>query len=119
MGGNGASSGFSVDKEGKPKNKYGTQYHTILKSGNIKFVSKNDRNSESLLETMTSGRVYVTVGGKDLLQVVYFDAQNKRSKTIDLNAEIMNSENGRVITVPAELVKVRTKASSTILVVCC
>ncbi len=34
---------------------------------------------------MTSGRVYVTVGGgKDLLQVIYFDTQNKKTKSIDL-----------------------------------
>lgn len=85
MGGRGSSSGFSFDEDGKPKNKYGTQYHTILESGNIKFVEKNDRHSESLLETMTKGRVYVLVGGNDALQVVYFDTENKRRKTIDLS----------------------------------
>ena len=84
MGGRGAASGYSVDKNGNPKAKYGTQYHTILKDGNIKFVEKNDRNSETLFETMTSGRVYVSVGGNDLLQITYYDNQNKRSKTIDL-----------------------------------
>lgn len=35
MGGRGASSGMS--DEG---NKYGSQYHTVLESENIKFVSK-------------------------------------------------------------------------------
>lgn len=90
MGGRGASSGISVDKYGNPKNKYGSQYHTVLESGNIKFVTKNNRESESLMETMTSGRVYVTVGGKDLLQIIYFDKNNKRSKTIDLS----HSHNG-------------------------
>ena len=53
--------------------------------GNIKFVVKNDRHSESLLETMTKGRIYVRVGGNDILQITYFDKDNKRSKTIDLN----------------------------------
>lgn len=42
--------------------KYGSQYHTVLADGNIKFVEKNDRTSESLMETMTKGRVYVEVG---------------------------------------------------------
>ncbi len=37
------------------------------------------------METMTQGRVYVTVGGNDLLQVIYFDKDNKRKKTIDLD----------------------------------
>lgn len=79
MGGRGAASGVS-DKG----NQYGTQSKTVLSSGNIKFVEKNARDSKTLFETMTRGRVYVTVGGKDLLQVSYYDNQNKRAKTIDL-----------------------------------
>lgn len=79
MGGRGASSGIS-DK-GKA---YGTQYKTLLRFENINFVQKNDRHSETLFETMTRGRVYVTVGGNDLLQITYFDNINKRAKTIDL-----------------------------------
>lgn len=82
MGGRGASSGIS--SKGK---KYGTQYHTILKNGNIKFVSKNERVSETLMETMTKGRVYVSVGGNDLLEITYFDKANKRNKTIGLDHE--------------------------------
>lgn len=80
MGGRGASSGISV--KGK---KYGTEYRTVLQSGNIKFVSKNERTSEPLMETMTKGRVYVTVGGDELNQIIYFDKNNKRVKTIDLS----------------------------------
>ncbi len=80
MGGRGASSGIS-DKG----NKYGSQYKTILESGNIKFVSKNSRDSETLMETMTRGRVYVTVGGNKLLSIIYFDNKNKRSKSINLD----------------------------------
>lgn len=79
MGGRGASSGIS-----NKGNRYKTQYHTILTDGNIKFVAKNNRHSEALYETMTRGRVYVEVGGKDLLRIYYFDNQNKRSKQIDL-----------------------------------
>lgn len=80
MGGRGASSGMS-----KAGNLYGSQYHTVLKSGNIKFVSKNDRNSETLMETMTRGRVYVHVERDELVSIVYFDNENKRSKQIDMN----------------------------------
>ena len=58
---------------------------TILQSGNIKFVTKNERDSETLMETMTTGRVYVNVGGDQLLSVTYFDTKNKRTKVIDLS----------------------------------
>ena len=80
MGGRGASSGIS-DKG----NKYGSQYNTILQDGNIKFVRKNERISEPLMETMSKGRIYVTVGGNDLLEIIYFDKVNKRFKTIGLD----------------------------------
>lgn len=81
MGGRGASSGIS-DK-GNP---YGSQYHTLYQEGNIKFIKKNSRDSEPLMETMTKGRVYVTVGGDDLLSITYMDNKNnERSKSINLN----------------------------------
>lgn len=83
MGGRGSSSGFSVDKNGNAKNKYGSQYHTVLESENIKFVSKNNRTSETLMETMTKGRVYVEVGGNDLLRIVSFDENNKRNHVVE------------------------------------
>lgn len=83
MGGRGASSGFSIDKNGNLKNKYGTQYHTVLQSGNIKFVQKNTRQSEALMETMTTGRVYAEVGGKDVIRIIQFDTDNKRNKVIE------------------------------------
>lgn len=79
MGGRGSSSGVS-DKG----NSYGGQYKTVLESGNIKFVSKNSRDSEDLRETMTKGRVYVTVGGDELLRITYFDSNNMKNKAIDL-----------------------------------
>ena len=37
------------------------------------------------METMTKGRVYVTVGGNDLLQIIYMGVAMKRVKTIDLS----------------------------------
>ena len=83
MGGRGASSGISIDKHGNPKNKYGSQYHTVLENGNIKFVTKNTRDSETLMETRTLDRIYVEVGGKDLLRIVFFDKDNKRNHVIE------------------------------------
>ena len=80
MGGRGASSGISAG--GKP---YGSQYQTLFQSGNVKFVKKNDRTSENLMETATPGRVYVTVGGNELQNITYFDRENKRNKVINLN----------------------------------
>ena len=80
MGGRGSSSGTSAGG-----NAYGSQYRTLLEVGNIKFVQKNTRESETLMETMTPGRVYVVVGGNDLKSVVYFDNENKRVKQIDLD----------------------------------
>lgn len=80
MGGRGASSGTS-----KAGNKYGSQYHSLFTVGNVKFVSKNSRDSETLMETMTRGRVYAHVEGDELVSVVYFDNENKRSKQIDMN----------------------------------
>lgn len=86
MGGRGTSSGIS-DK-GNP---YGSQYHAIidvdgkpLVDGNIKFIEANSRTSESLFETMTKGRVYVLIGGDDLLKIVYFDTENKHVKEINI-----------------------------------
>ena len=80
MGGRGASSGESHEKK-----KYGTEYKTLLKVGNIKFVTKTSKESEELFETMTKNRIYVTVNAKGVLKsIVYFDKDNKRNKVIDL-----------------------------------
>lgn len=77
MGGRGASSGLS--DQGKF---YGSQYHTLYQSGNIKFVTKVDRNSEALMETMTKGRVYATVNGGEVRAITFFDIRNRRAKVI-------------------------------------
>lgn len=80
MGGRGASSGTSV--KGKP---YGSEFRSILQDGNIKFVKANNGSATAPLETMTRGRVYVTVNAADELKFIsYYDNQNKRTKTIDL-----------------------------------
>lgn len=80
FGGRGASSGISVS--GK---RYGTEYRTVLKSGNIKFVKKVSGVATAPMETMTKGRVYVTIDDKDKPKYIsYYDKDNKRTKQIDL-----------------------------------
>lgn len=79
MGGRGASSGTS--KRGNP---YGSQYHSLLTVGNVKFVEKNFPGAETLMETMTRGRVYAVIDRGEVKSIVYFDADNKRTKQIDL-----------------------------------
>lgn len=80
MGGRGASSGMS--RSGKP---YGTEYKTVYQSGNIKFVKSNTNSAKTPMETMTKGRIYVTVNNKDnLVSITYYDNENKRTKQIDL-----------------------------------
>lgn len=80
MGGRGASSGISVS--GKP---YGSEFRSVLQDGNIKFVKANNGSATAPMETMTRGRVYVTVNAADELKFIsYYDNQNKRKKTIDL-----------------------------------
>lgn len=80
MGGRGASSGTS--KNGK---KYGTEYTTLLSSGNIKFVRKNEGSATAPLETMTKGRVYVTVNKRDMLKSIsYYNKENKKYEQIDI-----------------------------------
>lgn len=81
MGGRGASSGISIS--GK---KYGTEYRTVYQSRNIKFIKINEGNITPPFETMTKGRVYVTVSNQDKLKsIVYFDNDNKRYKQVDID----------------------------------
>lgn len=83
MGGRGASSGIS-DK-GKV---YGTEYTTLHQSGNIKFVKYNGGSATAPMETMTKGRVYVTVNyNNSLKSITYYDKHNKRFKQIDIGGK--------------------------------
>lgn len=80
MGGRGASSGMSV--KGKP---YGSEYRTLLKDGNIKFVKVNSGSATPPMETMTKNRVYVTLGSNGNPRFIsYYDQNNRRVKQIDL-----------------------------------
>lgn len=82
MGGRGASSGVSV--KGKT---YGSEYKTLMTDGNIKFVRYNDsKAAKAPQETMTKGRVYVTLGEDNSPKyITYYDNDNKRMKQIDLD----------------------------------
>ncbi|NMD37784.1 MAG: hypothetical protein GYA87_03780 [Christensenellaceae bacterium] len=81
MGGRGSSSGVSV--KGIP---YGSEYTSVLNIINIKFLKKNDGSSTAPLETMTKGRVYVTINDENRLKSIsYYDNNNKRMKQIDLD----------------------------------
>ena len=81
MGGRGASSGMSV--KGKP---YGSEFRTLLKVGNIKFVKAVDGAKKTPMETMTRGRIYVTLNkNNNIKSITYYDVENKRTKQIDLD----------------------------------
>lgn len=81
MGGRGASSGIS-----NKGHKYGTEYHTVLRDENIKFVKNNNAGStKTPMETMTKCRVYVTINERnELSAITYYDNSGKRTKQIDL-----------------------------------
>lgn len=84
MGGRGSSSGGRYLKDGEYL-PYGSEYKTVLKDGNIKFVRAINGSATAPLETMTRGRVYVTVNEKGQIKFIsYYDNSNKRTKTIDL-----------------------------------
>ena len=81
MGGRGASSGVS-----NKGSKYGTEYRTLLQSGNIKFVKyNNSKSAKTPMETMTKERIYVTVNNNnELSSITYYDNKGKRNRQIDL-----------------------------------
>lgn len=84
MGSRGASSGIYTLK--KKRVKYGGEYHTVYQYRNIKFVKVNEGSNTAPMETMTNGRIYVTVGNKDSLKSIsYYSASGKRTKQIDLD----------------------------------
>ena len=81
MGGRGAASGISA--KGKL---YGSEYTSLLTVGNIKFVRYNDsKSAKTPQETMTKGRVYVTINEKNKpVSITYYGDDGKRKKSIDL-----------------------------------
>lgn len=84
MGGRGASSGMSRNKKGELKHKYGTEFSTVYQYDNIKFVKKNEGAPTAPMETMTPGRVYVTLNDDNKpMFITYYDKNNKRYKQIE------------------------------------
>lgn len=64
MGGRGASSGKRYFRNGTEYN-YGDEYGSVHTYGNVKFVyNKQNVSVTAPTETMTDGRVYVTLGRK-------------------------------------------------------
>jgi hypothetical protein len=83
VGGRGSSSGVSTKGI-----HYGTEYHTILQSGNIKFIRKNIGGASAPLETMSAHerRIYVTVNAKDVVKsVTLFSEDGLREREIHLD----------------------------------
>ena len=102
MGGRGASSG-TYTWRGKTWN-YGQEYTGIFKGNrfnalsdadkrfllenNIKFIKSNGKSLSAPMETMTNGRIYVAVNRNNQIKhVVFFDAENKRIRQIDVEYE--------------------------------
>lgn len=81
MGGRGSSTGVSAN--GKL---YGTEYKSLLTSGNVKFVVRLDNSASAPMETMTNNRIYVTLSPQGEPKCIsYYDNTNKRKKQIDLD----------------------------------
>ena len=65
---------------------YGTEYKSLLTSGNIKFVVRLDNSASAPMESMTKNRVYVTLTPQGKPKYIsYYDKDNKRRKQIDLD----------------------------------
>lgn len=84
MGGRGASSGVSDSG-----NHYGSEYNTVYQSGNIKFVKQvNASNAKSPMETMTKGRIYVTLGkNNEPKSIILYSNDGLRERQIDITGK--------------------------------
>ena len=80
MGGRCASVGIS-----KQGTKYGTEYKTLFEKGKIKFITPTSGSANTPMETMSKGRIYVTINNKnEIKSITFYDRQNKRRRQIDL-----------------------------------
>lgn len=91
MGGRGSS--FGVSNKGF---KYGTEFKSVFKYKNIKFVKNNGLSyvkgkkdkpipATAPLETQTEGRVYVVVNSENKLKSIAFYRNKKKYKQVDLD----------------------------------
>ena len=87
MGGRGASSGGRTLKDGTYL-PYGSEYKSVYRAGNIKFLVPTDGQVKAPLETMTKGCVYVTIGSDgEPRYISYYDKGNKKFKQIDIRGK--------------------------------
>jgi len=83
MGGRGSAGGVSLNGI-----KYGTEYHSLLEVGNIKFIQRNEGSQNSPLETMSAAknRIYVVIRPDDKIKsVTFYDKDGKRTREIHLD----------------------------------
>ena len=85
MGGRGAASG--TYRRNKKVHTYGDEYSTVFQYRNIKFVRVNDGSATAPMETMTQGRVYVTVNANDEIKSITYYSSGSRYKQIDIDHE--------------------------------
>ena len=85
MGGRGSSSGARTTDNGTVL-PYGSEYRAVLQSGDIKFVTAVNGNTTAPMETMTKGRIYVTLDYKNGLKfITMYDDKGRRTQQIDLS----------------------------------
>ena len=86
MGGRGASSGFY--KLNGVGNAYGDEYASVIAPfGSMKFVARRDKRAlKAPDESMTPGRVYVTVRRSDgkMHSIAFIGSDGKKYKQIDV-----------------------------------
>lgn len=65
---------------------YGKDFYSVYEFENIKFVKPTKVNTTAPRLTQTPGRVYVTLDTENELKFIsFYDKENKRYKTIDLD----------------------------------
>ena len=83
MGGRGASSGIYGKNNEKT---YGSEYHSVLQDGNIKFLERNQGRNSAPMETMTKGRIYAIIDGENKIgSLSFYDDNGKRTIQIDID----------------------------------
>lgn len=82
MGGRGSR--FGKSNKGKS---YGTEFSTVFKKGNIKFVKHNYGSATSPMETMAQGRTYVLINNQNKIKSITFYKRGKRYKQIDVTGK--------------------------------
>lgn len=86
MGSRGASSGIS--DTGK---RYGSEFHTVVQDGNVKYIKYNGNETTAPMETRTRGRIYAVLDkNNDVKFIAFYDAEGEREKQIDVKGKPHN-----------------------------